>query len=348
MEQITSGLCTDVKNAVKKCLDDVEGSDYTHLILAGGSSQLMKTRENVVDLLPSAKVLDTIQPEEVVAYGCAIQASILVESKITKVVEAKEHSVPTLAGSIVVETEDGIATKVLAKGTSLPCTASCTFAAANNDQKDIFVQVYEGERTLCKHNVAVAQFAMPLLSKTPKNRTNTSITFSVSVEGALTINKQDEKEDSKNIIVVPCSSASPSPAGSSTPASSITHKERVWDQAVLSWATKKQAATIYTESIVVGMINTGTLKALDPDNTVGKACAQLSAYLTTTHSTVVSSKIDDVAVVAEAVTNAGKQQADLASLVEQVLMGGNKNDDESDDSDEGDETEEESEDEALD
>lgn len=328
LEQLTSDLHTQCLDAVKKVLDDAEASygitkkDFTHVIVAGGMAQMAKIKESVVDLVKGAKVLEAIQQEEVVAYGCAVQAAIMSEDGVVTVAE-KPHTVPTVAATVCIETEDGMAITVIPKGASLPCTKVIAVNAADDNQKDLFVQVYEGDRALCKHNTLVAQFVVKLAPKTIKSASTNNLSFTLSVDGSLSITPSTKTADGKTVIAVPSSSSS----STSSPSTAVpTDEQRIWDKAVLSWLTTKQEVVTYANSIINGMVKAGGLAKSDPKNTVGTMATNMVKDLTDTHKVMMTTegKAGSLEKLTTAVAEARKKKDALAALIAEVLMAGMK------------------------
>ena len=146
---------------VEKVLTDAKmsKSDVTEVVLVGGSTRIPKVQELVKNFFNGKEPCKTINPDEAVAYGAAVQAAILAGVKT----EATENVllIDVTPLSLGIETAGEVMTKIIERNTQIPCRKTQTFSTYSDNQTAVRIQVFEGERARTKDWVLSSSPVLP-------------------------------------------------------------------------------------------------------------------------------------------------------------------------------------------
>lgn len=190
LEELNAKLFAKCTSVVKQALKDAKmaEADIDQVVLVGGSSRIPKLQSALTEIFGAAKLCNTVHPDEAVAIGAAIQAAILStdptqQSKRTAAV-ALLDVVPL---SIGVEVDDGKFDVVIPRNTTIPYLATKEYSTVEDNQEDVDITVYEGERRLTKFNHRLGGFSLEGITRAKQGEPTITVTFSVDADGLLTI-----------------------------------------------------------------------------------------------------------------------------------------------------------------
>ena len=185
-------LCEDLINRcripVEKALNDarLDKSDINEMVLVGGSTRIPAI-QNLVESLTGKKPNQSVNPDEVVAIGAAIQAGILAgEVKDVLLLDVTPLS-------LGVETLGGVMTKIIARNTTIPVKKSEMFSTAVDNQTNVEIHILQGERELVAGNKSLGNFRLDGIPAAERGVPQIEVTFDIDVDGILSV-KAREKE----------------------------------------------------------------------------------------------------------------------------------------------------------
>ncbi|MFD0704214.1 molecular chaperone DnaK [Alloscardovia venturai] len=197
-EEMTSDLLDRTRKPFNAVLADsgISVSQIDHVVLVGGSTRMPAVQELVKELTGGREANKSVNPDEVVAVGAAVQSGVIKGDRKDVLL------IDVTPLSLGIETKGGIMTKLIERNTAIPTKHSEVFSTAEDNQPSVLIQVYQGEREFARDNKPLGTFELDGIAPAPRGVPQIEVTFDIDANGIVHVSARDKGTGKEQSVTI--------------------------------------------------------------------------------------------------------------------------------------------------
>ena len=204
-EDMTKDLLDRTEKPFKDVIKEagVSVSEIDHVVLVGGSTRMPAVNDLVVKLTGGKEPTRTVNPDEVVAIGAALQAGVMQGDRSDVLL------IDVTPLSLGIETKGGVMTRLIERNTAIPPRATEVFSTAEDGQSSVLIQVFQGERDFTRDNKPLGTFELTGIAPAPRGVPQIEVSFDIDANGIVHVSAKDRGTNKEQSMTITGGSALP-------------------------------------------------------------------------------------------------------------------------------------------